>query len=209
MAGRAKEAGKIRIIAIDPGTEESAFVVLDEGYSIHKAGKIGNAEMMQIIQTEPDIGVIVIEDIEPRYSSGDRSAAGAVMGQSTIETIKAMGRFALLAEQRGARLEWIYRREERSALIPTKKNGLPPLPPDAPKHADGQIRASLIRRFARHDVINGRGTKADPDTFHGFHGDMWQAMAVGVTWLDKERGRKHAGRPGGRESADRLRLRGV
>lgn len=170
--------------------------MLDEGYRIHKAGKTQNADMLRVIQTEPGIDAVVIEDIEPRYSSGDRSAAGAVMGQSTIETIKAMGRYSLAADQRGARVAWVYRRDERSALIPTKRNGLPPLPENAPKHADGQIRASLIRRFARHDTANGRGTKANPDVFYGFHGDMWQAMAVGVTWLDRERGEVRRGQSG-------------
>ena len=179
----------MKIMAIDPGTTESAYVILDDQYQIFSADKVGNDVILSIIADAPGLDAVIIEDIEPRYSSTDRSAAGAVMGQSTIETIKAFGRFSWQASLRGLMVGSIFRRDERSCLIPTKKNGLPPLPETAPKHADGQIRVSLIRRFARHDQERGRGTKANPDTFYGFHGDMWQAMAVGVTWLDQAKWR--------------------
>lgn len=179
----------MKIMAIDPGTTESAYVILDDQYQILSADKVGNDVVLSIIADAPGLDAVIIEDIEPRYSSTDRSAAGAVMGQSTIETIKAFGRFSWQASLRGLMVGSIFRRDERSCLIPTKRNGLPPLPETAPKHADGQIRASLIRRFARHDKERGRGTKANPDTFYGFHGDMWQAMAVGVTWLDQAKWR--------------------
>nr|DAG44201.1 MAG TPA: crossover junction endodeoxyribonuclease [Caudoviricetes sp.] len=180
-------------MAIDPGTTESAYVILDDSYQIISADKVGNDVILSIIADAPGLDAVIIEDIEPRYSSSDRSAAGAVMGQSTIETIKAFGRFSWQASLRGLMVGSIFRRDERSCLIPTKRNGLPPLPETAPKHADGQIRASLIRRFARHDKERGRGTKANPDTFYGFHGDMWQAMAVGVTWLDQAKWRAKCG----------------
>lgn len=179
----------MKIMAIDPGTTESAYVILNDQYQIFSADKVGNDVILSIIADAPGLDAVIIEDIEPRYSSTDRSAAGAVMGQSTIETIKAFGRFSWQASLRGLIVGSIFRRDERSCLIPTKRNGLPPLPETAPKHADGQIRASLIQRFARHDQERGRGTKANPDTFYGFHGDMWQAMAVGVTWLDQAKWR--------------------
>lgn len=179
----------MKIMAIDPGTTESAYVILDDQYQILSADKVGNDVILSIIADAPGLDAVIIEDIEPRYSSTDKSAAGAVMGQSTIETIKAFGRFSWQASLRGLMVGSIFRRDERSCLIPTKRNGLPPLPETAPKHADGQIRVSLIRRFARHDKERGRGTMANPDTFYGFHGDMWQAMAVGVTWLDQAKWR--------------------
>lgn len=182
----------MKLLAIDPGTTQSAYVMLDEKYRILSADKVDNETMIAIIADAPGVDVVVIEDMEPRYTSGDRSAAGAVMGASTIQTIKWMGQFGRQAAMRGLGVDWIFRRDERSALIPTKKNGLPPLPPGTPAHADGQIRASLIQRFARYDTATGKGTKKEPDVFYGFAGDMWQAMAVGVTWLDKRRNAKEA-----------------
>ncbi len=182
----------MKLLAIDPGTTQSAYVLLNADYQILSADKVDNALMVALIAEMPEITDIVIEDMEPRYTSGDRSAAGAVMGTSTIQTLKWMGVFTWQAALRGLAVGWVFRRDERSAIIPTKKNGLPPLPKGAPAHADGQIRAALIQRFARHDKVNGKGTKANPDTFYGFRGDMWQAMAVGVTALDRMRRAKEA-----------------
>lgn len=186
----------MKFLAIDPGTIQSAYVVLDDAYQILSADKVVNSVILDIIAETPGLDRVVIEDMEPRYTSGDRSAAGAVMGTSTIQTLKWMGQFERQATLRGLPVGWICRRDERSALIPTKKNGLPPLPPGAPAHADGQIRAALIQRFARYDTATGKGTKKEPDTFYGFAGDMWQAMAVGVTWLDREKGRAKCGLSG-------------
>jgi hypothetical protein len=81
----------------------------------------------------------------------------------------------------------VGRSEERKRLIPSKKNGLEPLPEPVPKSVDAQIRLSLIRRFAKRDKVTGKGKKASPDVFYGFKTDMWNAFAVGVVHLDKTR----------------------
>lgn len=174
----------MRILAIDPGTTQSAYALLSDAYQVLSADKVENSVMMDIIASTPGIDAVIIEDMEPRYprNGKDSNAAGAIVGASTYTTLKWMGKFDLTAQVRGIAVHWIYRRDERAALIRKKE-----LPADAPKHADGQIRAALITRFAAHDKVNGKGTKAKPDTFYGVSGDMWQAIAVGVTWLDKQR----------------------
>ena len=46
---------------------------------------------------------------------------------------------------------------------------------------DGNIRQALIDRFGP------VGTKKAPGWFYGVSKDVWAAVAVGVTWADKQR----------------------
>lgn len=179
----------MQIIAIDPGTTYSAYAIIaapgDGSISISSAGKVDNAAVLAQIKQAAELRVdaCAVEGIEPRYQARDAGAAGAVIGRTTIDTILWVGRYVQQAAACGLPCDLIYRTAERSCILPTKRNGLPPLPPGAPKHADGQMRAALIQRFARHDLRAGKGTRAKPDVFAGVTGDMWQAVAVGVTWL--------------------------
>ena len=178
------------ILAIDPGTTMSAYVLLGDDYTFLNAGKVANEVVAGEIIPTPGVDRVVIEHMEPRFGGGgDRTAAGRVIGESSWETAYWIGEFRRMARLHALPVERVYRREERSCLIPSKRNRLPPLPEGTPAHADGQLRAALIRRFARHDLKSGRGTKDNPDVFYGFAGDMWQAAAVGVTWLDRQEGR--------------------
>ncbi len=51
---------------------------------------------------------------------------------------------------------------------------------------DRNVTQALVDRFSysRHKAKGGSGVKADPGYFYGFKKDIWQAFAVGVTYLD-------------------------
>ena len=174
----------IKVLAIDPGTTQSAYALLDDAYTLLSTDKVDNDTLLDIIERTPGVDAVIIEDMEPRYPRKGEAgtAAGVIVGESTYKTLRWMGRFEQVARERQRLVYTVYRRDEIAALVRKKE-----LSENAPKHADGQIRAALIARFARHDKVNGRGTKANPDIFYGVAGDMWQAIAVGVTWLDRQK----------------------
>lgn len=155
----------MNIIAIDPGNFRSAFAVMAAGDCAPvRAGLRENAMMRQTLAGEIERGEIACVVIE-RVAS-----YGMAVGRDVFETCEWIGRFTELAEGLGAPVDYIYRLEEKEWLCHNTRA------------RDSNVRAALIARFARHDLKNGKGTKANPDVFYGFSADMWAAAAVGATW---------------------------
>lgn len=152
---------KTKIIAIDPGNIESAYVVLDENYKILDFGKLAN-EALKFIVKDIEYDHFVIEMI---------ASYGMAVGREVFDTCVWIGQFWESAQ--APIKDKIYRKEEKINLCGSMKA------------KDTNIRQALIDRFAKHDLKNGKGTKKNPDTFYGFKSDIWAAMAVGVTYLDK------------------------
>lgn len=174
------EAVRSRVIlAIDPGTSKSAYCMMRTDYSIISAAKVDNDDALKLVKIGEYDG-LVIECMEARH------VQNGVIGAETYDTCYWIGRYMQAAIDRGKPVNRVYRADERKRLVPTKKNKLPPHPSTVGQSADAQIRATLIRRFAKHDLKNGKGKAACKDTFYGFHADMWSACAVGVVHLDKQ-----------------------
>ena len=179
------------LLAIDPGTRESAYVGMRRDYSIIAAAKVPNQKIIELIMLG-GYEDLVIECMEARTlnvkaGKNGKNPPPQRIGDETYETCYWIGRFMECAYRKNMNVYRVKRTEERKRLIPTKANKLPPFPDPAPKGADAQIRASLIRRFAKFDKVNGKGKKACRDVFYGFKKDMWNAFAVGTVYLDTER----------------------
>ncbi|MGI6069086.1 MAG: hypothetical protein ACOYBE_01530 [Blautia sp.] len=152
------------LIAIDPGTAETAYVVLDWNYKIYEFAKVKNEELLQKLKKET-YDAFVAEMI---------SSYGMAVGREVFDTCVWIGRFWETA--RAKTKAYIYRREEKMNLCGSMRA------------KDANIRMALIDRFAKFDFKNGKGTKKEPDIFYDFRADIWAAMAVGVTYLDKKYG---------------------
>ncbi len=149
------------VLAIDPGNIESAYTLMNDHYEIFQFGKIGNEEMLSVIKdTMPD--VVVIEMV---------ASYGMAVGKEVFETCVWVGRFLQASE---VETKLIYRKDVKMNLC------------GQTRAKDSNIRQALIDRFAKHDFKNGKGTKKNPDWFYGFKADIWQAYAVGVTYIDSE-----------------------
>jgi hypothetical protein len=153
------------LIAIDPGTTESAYAILAENYAPLAVDKLPNEELCGLLGAYGPMDTIVIERL---------ASYGMPVGREVLETCEWVGHFARIALANGARVEYLYRREVKLHLCDDSRAG------------DANIRRALISRFAKHDLRTGKGTCKRQDWFFGFKADIWQAYALGVTWMDME-----------------------
>lgn len=149
----------MKILAIDPGNTESAYVVIDENMKPIDFGKVKNHEILDVIDGVEIIGVqsVVIEMI---------ASYGMPVGAEVFETCLWIGRFWERACQKGYEINKIYRKDVKINLCGSMKA------------KDANIRQALIDRFGP------VGTKRNPGWFYGFKADIWSAYAVGITYLD-------------------------
>jgi hypothetical protein len=154
----------MRVLAIDPGNTESAYVLMDEHYKPIQFGKTGNEAIFEIIEeTMPD--KVVIEMV---------ASYGMAVGESVFETVFWIGRFYEASIREWSGCDRVYRKDVKMNLC------------GQTRAKDSNIRQALIDRFAQHDLKNGKGTKKNPDWFYGFKADIWQSYACGVTYLDSQ-----------------------
>lgn len=157
------------ILAIDPGNEQSAFVLCDPDLKPVVFGKNENELMyvlmidaISLILRSPERKLqIVIEDIENH---------GMPVGRTTFDTLKWIGR--LMERFKDLDVAFIYRSQEKMTIC------------HHPRANDATIKQALIDRFAPNTPNYGKGSKKNPGWFHGFRADVWQAYAVAVTYHD-------------------------
>jgi hypothetical protein len=149
----------VKILAIDPGNIESAYVLMDEDYKPLEFGKVDNFALMNVILAV-DAEIIAIEMI---------ASYGMAVGKEVFETCVWIGRFYEAARSTECRyIEYVYRKDVKMNLC------------GQTKAKDSNIIQALKDRFG------GKGTVKDKGWFYGFKKDIWQAYAVGVTYLDKQ-----------------------
>jgi len=149
------------ILAIDPGTHLSAWLLLVDGRPTAFA-KEANEELVAKLRGEfalaPDPDVLVIEEIT--------SYGARVIGRETFTTMRWAGRF----EEAMRRVPAVYLPRGTVA----RRLGA---------RGDSGVRAALIDHFGGETAI---GRKASPGPLYGIAADVWSALAVAVTYRPKE-----------------------
>lgn len=156
------------IFAIDPGNVYSGWCVINLAtYEPLTFGKDDNGTVLQTMAAWADeTDFVVIERLQ---------SFGMAVGRTVLETCEWVGRFTQAAASAGIPVEYIYRNEEKISICHSSRAN------------DATIRQALVDRFAYNTPNHGKGTKKEPGWFYGFRADIWQAYAVGVTWLDRYR----------------------
>ena len=152
------------ILAIDPGTTQSGWVLFD-GERVLDSGTYENGAVVQLIQSDGarrDVRTLAIERFEAR---------GMPMGEDSIETVIWTGRFVQAWRDPDAVL-LVKRREVKSHLCGTSKA------------KDPHVRQALL------DLLGPVGKKAAPGPCYGVTSHAWAALAVAVTARAKMEGKQ-------------------
>jgi len=153
------------ILAIDPGPERSAYVLLKNGKPFESV-IVDNELLLERISPTRFLGLakqMVIEGIESQ---------GMAVGKETFTTCIWIGRFIeAWFDRRGETTEIIYRSQVKMHLCGNLRA------------KDTNIRQALIDRYGpgKHKAV-GLVTSKGP--LYGIKSHCWQALAVGVTYFD-------------------------
>lgn len=148
----------MRVMSIDPGTAESAWIVLDAGRPV-SFGKYPNENLINLVRSKP-ARHLVVEMI---------ASYGMPVGEDVFLTCVVIGR--LIEAWSGAH-----------ALM--KRQAVKLHLCNSPRANDATIRQALIDRFG--GKTKAIGSKKQPGPLYGVKGDIWQALAVAVTWSDQQ-----------------------
>jgi hypothetical protein len=148
------------ILAIDPGPEQSAYVELS-GTSIRDFGKMDNAELLRKLDRASWVGDHVAIEMIASY--------GMPVGAEVFETCVWIGRFMQACGN--TPITRIPRLQVKNNLCHSSRAN------------DANIRQALIDRFGGKERAIGK--KAAPGPLFGVSGDVWAALAVGLTWMDQ------------------------
>ena len=152
----------MQILAIDPGPTESALVAIDHGGGIIRAEKLPNGEALAWVRNSSQ-DVLVVEMIE---------SFGMAVGKEVFETVWWIGRFCEAFPKAEAKAVCrVYRKDVKLHFC------------NSVRAKDGNIRQAIIDRYGGPSAI---GRKASKGPLYGLSGDLWQAYACGLTWLDKQ-----------------------
>lgn len=144
----------MRILAIDPGTDESGWCLLDSGI-VKESGVIPNCDLLHVIAgwSQYSEDTLAIEMI---------ASYGMAVGREVFETCVWVGRFQQAWRDPDS-VKLVYRRDVKLHLCGTAKA------------KDANIRQALI------DLLGPQGTKKAQGATYGVKSHAWAALGVAVT----------------------------
>ena len=152
------------IFAIDPGNTQSGYALVQmPEFKLLDFGKVDNEKLLySMLELSAKATDFCIEMV---------ASYGMPVGKDVFETCVWIGRFK--ERLNGImQADFVYRKDEKLCLCGSLKA------------KDSNIRQELINRYAKFDFKNGKGVKKNPDTFYGVAKDVWQAIAVAVTYYE-------------------------
>lgn len=148
----------MKLLAIDPGPVESAYLVYEDGYPL-RWGKVPNAEVLTRVDIL-DVDKMAIEMV---------ASYGMAVGATVFETCVWAGRFIerwTWRVREGAPRR-IYRRDVKLHLC------------NSARAKDANVRQAIIDRYG--GKWQAIGKKNIPGPLYGLTKDCWAALGVAIT----------------------------
>ena len=154
----------MKILGVDPGPEESAWVIYnDRDEKIMGMGIESNyliRKMDFYSQLDKWVDITVIEMI---------ASYGMAVGEEVFNTCVWIGRFMEIFHNIDPIL--VYRKDVKMHLC------------NSMRAKDTNIRQALIDRFGG-TIKKAKGKKNSPGPLYGIHDDIWSALAVAITYAE-------------------------
>lgn len=155
------------ILAIDPGTKQSAWLVYRADTKVILDCGIHDNERVRLLPSDATLGRffgrlwVVLEWVE---------SFGMPVGQDVFHTVRWIGRF----EEAFGGAELVTRREVKLYLC------------NSARAKDTNVRRALMDKFpATGGGVTPRvGTKKHPGPLYGIKSHLWSALAVAVTYAE-------------------------
>lgn len=149
----------MKILAIDPGTTQSGWCLLEDGIPV-AFGVLPNACMMVEI-SNIDADIMAVEMI---------ASYGMAVGREVFDTCVWIGRFQQAWRDPGA-VVLVYRKDVKMHLCGTTKA------------KDSNIRQALLDSYPSTGggATPQVGTKSQPGPLYGVSSHVWPALGVAVT----------------------------
>lgn len=151
----------MKTLAIDPGTAQSGYVIIDSDSRILQCGVEDNPVLLELLKSNTDKTLrLAIENVV---------SYGQVVGKTTFETCIWIGRFYQTWVDHQAHNDvWLVDRPKIKQHICEGKRG-----------NDSAVVKALTLRFGE------KGTAKQPGWTYGLKSHAWQAFALGVYCNDK------------------------
>lgn len=163
----------MRVMAIDPGYEVSAWVLYDAGTILEHAIESNTDLLVRLSSGSWRVGgidAVVLEQIE---------SYGMAVGREVFETVFWTGRFFDRAHYKTVTVERMPRRTVKVHLC------------QSARAQDSNIRVAILDRFGGKEAAIGK--KKTPGPLFGVKSHEWAALAIAITWTDQQLQQRKAG----------------
>lgn len=153
------------MLAIDPGTTQSAWCLFD-GEKIVDCGIEPNLSVLELCHSVP-VQDVAIEMV---------ASYGMPVGREVFETVLWVGRFFQVLSARGLDPKLVYRQQVKLHLC------------NSARAKDANIRQAILDRFPA--TGGGKtpqvGTKSQPGPLYGVKADVWAALGVAMWYFSPD-----------------------